>query len=245
MCLDGWLSDAEPTHVAAELGLNGCASVDWEKVCASVWEVLGEPTELKRLLVERTCHRYRWWVKTLTWDDDSRDRFQQDRYLGDIRGSGDTYGNPEFKDPYFTELESPQTKRTEAELHRLAPDWKSEFGSIHDTWLCGPKSFRSLERILWAIGREGAPSKDEPVPSFLMCQDTMPDLSNAAAWWRDFLISLDSWWQEKPGEGPMAEEVSSRLGEPNSLKRWLVRLYARRLRMIEETGNIGKLVKGT
>lgn len=245
LCLDGWLKGAKPSDVVAELTFNGCDGVDWKKVCTSLWEVLGEHTKLKRLLIERTCHRYRWWVKTLTWDDDSRNRFQQDRYLGDIRGSGDTYGNPEFKDPYFTELESPEAKRIEAELHKLDPNWMSRFGDIRETWLCGPKSFRFLERILWAIGKDSPNARDESVPGFLMCRDTTPDPKQAGTWWREFLAALDAWWQGKDADGPVAKDVSTRLGESTPLKRWLVRLYAKRLCVIEETGNIGKLVKAT
>jgi len=245
LCLDAWLKGAGPSDVIPELALNGSDSVDWETLCTSLWQVLGESTQLKRLLVERTCHRYRWWVKTLTWDDDSRNRFEQARYLGDIRGSGDTYGNSEFKDPYFTELESPEAKGIEAGLDDLDPDWKSKFGRLQDTWLCGPKSFRFLERILWAIGNESAVSTDEPVPGFLMCQDTTPNPEQAAAWWREFLAALDAWWQEQPAGGSLAENVNTRLGKSTPLKRWLVRLYAKRLRVIEKTGDIGKLVKAT
>jgi len=245
LCLDAWLKDTGPADVIAGLSHNGRDSVDWTNVCTSLWKVLGEPTELKRLLVQRTCHRYRWWIKTLTWDDDFRDRFEQDRDLGDIRGSGDSYGNPEFKDPYFTELKSPEVKRIEAELGKLDSDWKMKFGEIEETWLCGPKSFRSLERILWAIGKGDRVSRDKPVPGFLMCQDTIPDLKETGVWWREFLAALDAWWQERPATGSVAEDVGARLGDPNPLKRWLVRLYAKRLRVIEETGNIGRLVRTT
>jgi hypothetical protein len=64
LCLDAWLKGAAPSDVVPELSRNGHETVDWREVCTSLWEVLGEPTGLKRLLVERTCHRYRWCA---TW----------------------------------------------------------------------------------------------------------------------------------------------------------------------------------
>lgn len=244
LCLDAWLKGAQPSDVIAELIHGGSEAVDWEKVCTSLWEVLGESTDLKRLLIERTCHRYRWWVKTSTWDDDARNRFERDLYLGDVRGSGDTYGDPVHRDPYFTELESPEARRIEAALRKLDADWQSEFGDIHETWLCGPKSFRALERLLWAIGKELPVKREEPVPGFLACHDTAPDPCDARVWWGEFLAALDAWWQGRQAGGSVAEEVSARLGSSDPVKQWLVRLYARRLRMLEESGNLGKLVKG-
>jgi len=100
-----------------------------------------------------------------------------------------------------------------------------------------------MERILWAIGKDGAITMDEPVPGFLQCQDTSPDPQKSGIWWREFLIALDAWWQERPADSSVARDVAARLGESTPLKRWLVRLYAKRLRMIEETGSIGRLVK--
>jgi hypothetical protein len=242
LCLDAWLKGAAPACASGELSRNSRAGIDWAGVCRALWDALGEPTTLKRLLVERTCHRYRWWVKTLTWDDDARDRFLRDSYLGDIAGDGDTYGHPKFKDPYTTEWVSPDVKGIEAALLPLDPDWKAKYGGIQDTWLCGPKSFRWLERIVWAIGKEKPLSQDDVVPGFLMCHDTLPDLRQAGTWWRQALVALDAWWKGQSVGGPVAEDINARLGEASPLKRWLVRLYARRLRMIAESGNLGKLI---
>ena len=59
LCLDAWLADADPTRAAAEVSARSARQVDWPAVSASLWEVLGERTETKELLVERVLHRQR------------------------------------------------------------------------------------------------------------------------------------------------------------------------------------------
>lgn len=153
---------------------------DWDPVCRDLWDTLGDRTELKELLVERLAHRYRWWVKALVWEHDSRDRFRQSSYLGDIRCSGDSYGNPDFLDPYFVERQSPRVGRIEASITELRPDWKDTWSTIGDTWLCGAKSFRWLERIVWMIGHSRQPNDGEVIPGFLQCDDTYRNQDEAA-----------------------------------------------------------------
>jgi len=232
-CLDAWLAGVGSEDAARELELRKRPGPDWPTVCRSIWDVLGEHTELKELLVERTLHRYRWWVKTLTWDDDERDVFARDMYLGDLRGSGDWYANPGFRDPYFVEKKSPRVKRIEERISVLTPDWESFRDSIDSTWLCAPKTFRFLERILWETGKEGRYSPDEVVPGFLQCEDTYPNREDSVPWWRELSEALRSWWQESPAEGVTADDVNRLLGEPTPVKRWLVRLYLHKLRRLE------------
>jgi hypothetical protein len=192
------------------------------------------------MLVQRVLDRQRWWLKSLVWDDDRRSLFGRGHYLGDLRGSGDSYGNPEFCDPYFAELSVPRVRRLEAALAEVCPDWQEFKAMIDSSWLCAPKAFRYLERLLWSIGK-GQPVAGE-VPGFLQVDDTYPDHDSASRWWRGFLASLDAWWQDQPAEGPIATDVGRRLGDPSPVKRWLVRLLVRRLELLERHAEIARLV---
>jgi hypothetical protein len=238
-CLDAWLAGVGPDDAANELVHLGCRGVDWRAVCRDIWEVLGERSELKELLVERLLHRERWWIKVMVWDDDARDRFYQDRYLGDTTAAGDTYGNPQFADPYFAELETPRVRRIEGRLAELCPDWQSTWGAINDTQLCAPKAFRFLERLIWSIGKgrklslPGSPvARDDIVPGFLQCQDTYPDQGEAASWFSAFLTALSGWAQDRETAGTVASDVRRRLGERTPVKVWLVRLLVRKLDLL-------------
>ncbi len=240
--LDAWRGGATAKAAALELRARGRTGPDWPEVAAALWKVLGPHTELKERLVDRTVHRYRWWAKALAWDDDARDRFCTADYLGDIRGSGDSYGNPGFRDPYYTERHAPRVKRTLARLNVLNPGWRVIGRMIDDTWLCGPKSFRFLERILWCIGHERGLRTNERVPDFLAASETWPAKREAARWWKDLLVALDGWWYGKAAMGPVADDIETRLGRRTDVKRWLVRLYAHRLRLLAEFAPLGKLV---
>ena len=235
LCLDAWLAGAGPEDAARELAARKRPGPDWTAVCGDLWQVLGERGELKELLVERVLHRYRWWIKSLVWDDDARDRFGRDQYLGDIAGSGDEYGNP-FRDPFFVEQRVPRVKKREARIAELCPDWKWFHDFINCTWLCAPKSFRFLERILWAIGKSRKPEPDDDIPGFLQSEDTYPDHEAAAEWWKAVLAALAAWWQDRTVEGDVAGDECRRLGERTPVKCWLVRLFARKLRRLEENG---------
>lgn len=149
-----------------------------------------------------------------------------------------------YEMPAFAfDRQSPRMQRVEARLAEICPNWPRVRGDLLEWWLCAPKAFRFLERKLWNIGKGVGRAFDaektgpnEPVPGFLKCEDTYPNHDEAAAWWRGFLQALDAWWQGTPAKGVVADDVSQRLGESTSLKRWLVRLYARRLRRLEENG---------
>ena len=240
-CLDAWLAGAGPEEAARELVLRRRDVADWPEVCSALWEILGRRNETKELRVERMIHRQRWWVKTLVWDDDSRDAFGRDRYLGDVRGSGDSYGNPDFLDPYFTELASPRVKKLEARAAELCPGGNFFWGNVNESWLCAPKAFRFLERELWSIGKERPLAELGEVPSFLQCEDTYPDPRETAKWWEAFCAALTGWWRGEREEGEVAEDVHRRLGEATDVKRWLVRLFVRRIQLLASMG--GELKK--
>jgi hypothetical protein len=155
--------------------------------------------------------------------------------LGDLAGSGDRYGTS-FRDPFFAERQVPRVKTLEARITELCSDGEWFVELVHCTWLCAPKSFRFLERILWSVGRERRPEPGEAVPGFLQCEDTYPDHEAAAEWWSRFLAALSAWWQEQDAEGDIADDAYRRLGDRTPVKRWLVRLLARKLRRLEENG---------
>lgn len=242
-CVDAWLAGASAVQAAAELRARGYQKTAWERVCKAIWNVLGERSELKELLVRRTLHRQRWWIKSLVWDDDRRDLYCQDQFLGDIRCPGNGYGhygNSEFNDPYFAELQAPEVKRLEGRLSETCPEWDWFRSLIHDSWLCAPKAFRFLERLLWCIGKErrciSLPShpleNGDKVPRFLECEDTYPDPSEARLWVSCFVSGMRSWLSRKQPQGPPQAGVHKRLGERTPMKSWLLGLYLKKIEFL-------------
>lgn len=158
-CLDAWSKEAPLSCVAAELALRDQLGKDWGKIAAAVYRTLGEKSEIREMAVERLVHRLRWWIKSLIWSDDKRDRFLLDVYSGDIRGDEKdwgAYGNSPYGDPYFTELGLPRVKAMEARILAEVPDGKALLERMRSTWLCAPKVFRYLEKLIVEIGAIGA-----------------------------------------------------------------------------------------
>jgi len=244
LCLDAWLAGASPEDAANELSALAFRKIDWQTVCADLWNVLGERDEIKELLVERLLHYIRYNVKYTVWDDDRGHEFCRDEYLGKFsQGEGGSDILAYYEMPTFDyDKQSPRVQRVEARLAEICPNWPRVRDNLLEWWLCAPKSFRFLERKLWSIGKgqsDGPFDSEllgtyESVPDFLKCEDTYPNHDEAAAWWREFMVALGGWWKGTPAKGVVADDVSQRLGESTSLKRWLVRLYARRLRRLEE-----------
>ena len=230
LCLDAWLAGTTPEVPARELEALGYRKIDWHSVCGELWKVLGEHTERKDLLVELTLHALRHSIKASRWDDDKGTEFGRDQYLGD-------YAVNPAGCAVFRQGSSPRLQRLEARLSELYPDWRSfsrvDYGFW---WLCAPKAFRFLERDLWAIGKERPLEKGEEVPGFLQCTDTYPNQDEAAEWYRSFCEALQGWWQEHPGKNGVADDVNQRLGKTTPVKRWLVRLFLRKLKRLEENG---------
>ena len=240
LCLDGWLAGADPQAIARELIALGHRRIDWRTVCGGLWQVLGEHTEMKDLLVERTLHQQRWWIKSCVWPGDSAE-FGRDQYLGDYAetgwpGTGE--GNPELAASTFQQDMSPRVQRVDSRLAEICPDWHWFRTVIVEwSWPCAPKAFRYLEKLLWCISR-GRPvislpsfplENPEGVPGFLRCEDTWPDQDLSSAWWESFLCALRAWWLGRPQRGEVADDINRHLGEPTAIKRWLVRLLVRRL----------------
>ena len=270
LCLDAWLAGAEPEAAAAELGER--SGVDWRAVCADLWQVLGEHSEMKDLLIERTLHRTRWWVKTPSWDDAPLGALCRDEYLGDLSAEAPSAQDDGpvgsllrsgLRGPTLDEHASPRVRRLETRLKELCPDltytpansttyeWFRNL-IVDGSWPCAPKAFRFLERLLWSIGKERPavtlPSfpleNGDEVPGFLRCEDTYPNQHQASQWWQAFLVALRAWWRAKPTEGEVAVAVSRDLGEATPVKRWLVRLLVHRLELLQrEGGHLKELVE--
>jgi hypothetical protein len=245
-CLDAWLAGASPEAAARELTSLGYRQINWQATCAALWQTLGERTEVKELLVERMLHSLRWSIKFTFWDDDadghpSAFAFGRDQYLGDYDRANDAAGAASidgyYERPTFCyEQASPRVRRMEARLTELLPDWTVWRGQLIEWWLCAPKSFRFLERILWAIGQGRPLQPGDRVPAFLRCEDTYPDQAEAAQWWAAFCAALDGWWRAQPVGSDVSADVQKRLGAPTPVKRWLVRLFLYKLACLEENG---------
>lgn len=227
-CLDAWLAGTTPEGAARELKAMGHRKIDWDQVCRQTWEVLGERAEWKDLLIERELIHLRLWIKFPFWDDDGGDRFCRDHYFGDM--FIDDMGRPNY------DLgASKRVKELTGKLAKVCPHWEWFSRVLFDEWwLCAPKAFRFLERDLWAIGKGRPWQKGEQIPGFLQVEDTYPSQKEAAEWWSPFCGVLDGWYKGKPENGSVAEDVNTRLGDPTPVKKWLARLYLRKLKMLED-----------
>lgn len=193
-CLDAWLQNAPRETAKAELLLRDALGRDWPTIVDAIYDTLGTPNDLTRLLVERVVHRERWWVKTLIWPDDRRDRFGLDMYGGDVRGDEarfSAYGNSPYGDPYFAELRVPRVVELSERIRKAGHG--ELLGYIEHSHLCGPKAFRILERLIVAIGNLEGPLRPNDAPSVLQCEDTYPDLQACGEWYSTLMASLDAW----------------------------------------------------
>ena len=238
LCLDAWLAGAPSKVPARELSALGYRHIDWDAVCNDLWQTLGARTRVKELLVERVLHSVRWAVRFTLWDDESPAAFGHDQYLGSYaQTEGQISVDSYYERPTFCyEQASPRVQRLDARLAELCPDWDVWRGQLGEWWLCAPKSFRFLERILWSIGQERPLLRTDRVPGFLRCEDTYPSQDDAATWWTAFCTALDGWWRDQPAGDEVARDIGKRLGDPTPIKRWLARLYLRKLRRLEENG---------
>ena len=228
-CLDAWLKEAPLSIASAELARRDSLGKDWGQVLQNIYQTLGERDPIKRLLIERLLHRLRWWVKTHTWEGDRRDRFMLDSYLGDVRGRGDwgEFGEEGLEDPYFTEMEEAEVRRLEQEIRQRVPGSKDLLTRIQETWLCAPKAFRYLERVIIEIGSMGTTEKPDLSRSVLQCEDTYPDLAAHRRWYDSFMMALEAWLAGRT-------EAIPALGEVTPVKHWLVRMLRHRLELMSQ-----------
>ncbi|MFB0504092.1 MAG: hypothetical protein ACETWE_09680 [Candidatus Bathyarchaeia archaeon] len=236
-CLDAWLENAPLEVATAELAMRDDLGKDWSRIIAAIYRSLGSPSEHRMLLVRRLVHRLRWWIKTLISLDDKRDRYMLDVFSGDVRGEEakyGAYGNSPFGDPYFVELELPEMKKL-AERIREMPAGKELLVRIESTWLCAPKVFRYLEKLILEIGKSDLEKVPDSGVSILQCEDSYPGFASCRSWYSSFMSSLTAWLEEK-------YEPSSELGDTTPVKHWLVRILRHKVRLFERYGNLGKLI---
>jgi len=237
-CLDAWFKDAPLEVVIAELAMRDDLGKDWAKIVAAIYKSLGPPTEQKLLLVERLIHRLRWWIKTHIWFDDKRNRFMLDVYSGDARGDEvdySAYGNPPFGDPYFAELKLPEIKELIQQIRAIVPDAQKYLDAIESTWLCAPKVFRYLERIIIDVGNVDSENAPDYGTAILQCEDTYPDIASYQKWYSAFMLSLTDWLD---GDS----QTLGDLGDINPVKHWLARILMHKLRLYEKHDPFGNMV---
>jgi hypothetical protein len=237
-CLDAWRKHAPPDVAKAELAMRDNLGKDWPTILDAIYRTLGAPSPPKQAAVRRLVHRLRWWIKTLIWDDDKRGRFQLDVYSGDVRGDEaqySAYGNSPFGDPFFEERKLPEVQRLDKQIAETVPNGQWLVDRIESTWLCAPKAFRYLERILVEIGAIGSGKAPKTDASILQCEDTYPDAASHKAWYAAFIASLTAWLDG-------VRDARPELGEPTPAKHWLVRLFRHKLRLYEKHDPFGNLV---
>lgn len=224
-CLDAWLKNAPLSFAVAELLLRDHLGKDWKKIASTIYQVLGEQSEIKMIVIERLIHRLRWWIKSLIWLDDKRDRFLLDVYSGDIRGDEEklgAYGNSPYGDPYFLELHLPHVKAMEERILDNVPNGKELLVRIHSTWLCAPKVFRYLEKLILEIGAIDSDAPSVEFNSILQCEDTYPDFTANHDHYLSLVECLRFWLDGEKEKLPSIEFASP-------IKRWLVHLLWHKL----------------
>ena len=235
-CLDAWLKKAPIEIALAELQIRDNLGRDWKQILSNIYETLGEPTEERSPVIRRLIHRLRWWIKTLTWFDDKRGRFQLDVYSGDARGDAKCgyYGNPPFADPYFAELRLPEVQEMTKLIREKVPEGEGFVVRTESTWLCGPKVFRYLERLILETGNTGRNDKMDTTGSILQCEDTYPNVESYRGWYSSFVNSQVEWLKGTHGR-------NDDFGKISPVKHWLFRMLRFKLQLLEQYGTFGKL----
>ena len=234
-CLDAWLNSAALDEVVSELSARDGLGRDWPGIARAIYKTLEPPSERKRLLVQRLVHRQRWWIKTLIWPGDARDRFGLDAYLGDARGDEadcGAYGNSPHGDPYFAELRVPAVQELSAHIRGLGDG--ELLGNIEHSHLCAPKAFRYLEKTILAIGCVGCGGSPAD-QSILQCEDLYPDFQRYKAWYDAFMCCLQAWLR---GNAAALDE----LGDATPVSRWLGGVLHCKLGLFEVCNPFGRLV---
>ena len=201
--LDAWLASAKAEEAAEELNYISSRKINWKKVCRDTWKILGKRTELKELLVERLIHSQRHKIKERIWHDDLASEFGRDLYLGPIKLDKKAPNNPGREWSYvkafapgFDEKSSPRVKKLEAQIYKKTKDAEWFLYTIAYGWLCSPKAFRFLERLIWAIGKgkqsiytgDHRIKKGDKVPSFTLKDQNGKEVSIEEFFGKPFVL---------------------------------------------------------
>ena len=145
--LEAWLCGNDEKTAINIVEVSQNAMID-NYVIERTYSALGSNTNAKAAQVKRLRNRLKWWIKTFIWEGDNRETFSKDELPKNERHRDADYGNKGFTDPYFAELELEENKNLEKSI-RLDNSLDSKIiDQIHSTWLCAPKLFRYLEKIL-------------------------------------------------------------------------------------------------
>ena len=129
----------------------------------------------------------------------------------------------------------PEVREIEEQITRDVSNGKELLVRIQSTWLCAPRAFRYVERIIQEIGAIDSPTPRPSEGSILQCEDTYPDMRSCAEWFEVFTRKLDQWLE---GE----TEAVPELGCATPVKHWLVRILRHKLLFsAEHEENFGKL----
>jgi hypothetical protein len=161
----------------------------------------------------------------LIWSEDKRDRYMLDFYGGDVRGNEvpwGAYGNSPFGDPYFTELQLPHIEAMEQRIRTEIPGGEAILIRIQSTWLCAPKVFRYLEKLIAEIGVIDTELKKIDVTPFLQCEDTYPDFKYTGKEYHRLKSMLRQWLD---GDDDRLQDLQN----TSPVQRWLLHILWHKL----------------
>ena len=219
-CIESWLKKTPVEKVLNQVPAGAHHKKNWEAIILATHNTLGSHTPEKELLAERLVYRLKWWVETMRSAEPNVDD-RLSTLVFRLRG----------KDPYMGDRELPYVKELNQRITKKIADGQRILDYIEATWLCAPKVFRFLERIVVMIGRMDW--KDVADISVLNCENTYPDFVSYDKWYSTFKPSLLAWHQGKM-ELPEA-------GQMTPVKHWLVRMFLYKLHFFEQYW-LGKLV---
>lgn len=229
-CLDAWLNNACLESAISELKYNNSLSAerDWNKVCNAIWTVLGEHTEKKDILIECLIFELRYWIKMSSWKHGKEIEMGRDLYVGDLAVGQITNYAEQYTFDYKPSLKRQQLIE---KLKQISPEWKLPY-----FWLCAPKAFRYLERIIYEIGTNRQSYDSCEIPSYIQCETTYPNHEEAAMFFKEVMDGMLRWCNEGIPENTVMKKVFDLLGEKTNNKIWLTLLLHKRLKILASNG---------
>ncbi|MFX0099886.1 MAG: hypothetical protein ACFFCS_09895 [Candidatus Hodarchaeota archaeon] len=226
--LEAWLNHEDESSISEKFSASPVEEIDG-KVVENIYTALGQFTDEKEVLVQRLVNQLNWWIKTLIWEGDPRESFDKKEYpvkKGYEQFNAD-YGNEGFSDPYFPEVHQKENIKLEKKIRKNKNiDSKKMIDYIHSTWLCAPKFFRYLEKIILKIG-----GSDIDILPDKLTKINAKEYARRYHEIRDELLKF------------IEEKGSSKLvGDHSPVKEWLARMLLLKLELYEEYSGFGKLI---